>query len=176
MKPNRWVIIPAAIAHGLAWVVYVPLAIVLVSWPTQQGRGGEDLKVLATVFMPVALTGLGFLTTVISGRGAERKPVYWVWLALLTVFCGLGIFSLSQIHLPLQIKVVVGLVIGLFPIILLVTTREAISVLLLWIAAVLLLLFCGLAMFSVGIFYVPTALALIASAIIFSFKAKREVA
>lgn len=40
--------------------------------------------------------------------------------------------------------------------------------LLMWATAALLLVFCGLALFSLGIFYLPAALALLASAIIMS--------
>jgi hypothetical protein len=41
---------------------------------------------------------------------------------------------------------------------------------LMWTFAVLLIVFCGLALFSLGIFYLPGALALLASAIIMPLK------
>ena len=44
--------------------------------------------------------------------------------------------------------------------------------LIMWIAAILLVVFCGLGMFSIGMFCLPSALALLAAAIIFSFQPK----
>ncbi|HZA22537.1 MAG TPA: hypothetical protein VFA32_08035 [Dehalococcoidia bacterium] len=48
--------------------------------------------------------------------------------------------------------------------------QKARNQLLVWVLAAMLVVFCGLAMFSLGIFYLPAALALLASAIVISLK------
>ena len=165
VKISPAVSLSSAVAHALAWVVYLPLAIGLVVWPVLRGGHGEDLTVLITMFMPVALTGLGLLAVLINGlQGAYNKSRFLVLAALLLVFCGLGIFSISQVHLPFEFKLAVGSVIGLFSIILMVDAGKLGVALVLWGAGLLLLGFCALAMFSVGIFYLPAALALLIAA------------
>lgn len=155
----------SAIAHALAWAVYLPLAIGLVVWPVLRGGHGEDLVVLITMFMPVELTGLGLLAVLISGlQGAGNRMHFLALGTLLLVFCGLGIFSISQLHLPLEIKLVGGSVIGSFSIILMVDAGKLGVAIVLWGVGLLLLGFCALAMFSVGIFYFPAALVLLIAA------------
>ena len=105
----------SAVAHALAWAVYLPLAIGFVVWPVFRGGHGEDLKVLITMFMPVELTGVGLLAVLINGlQGAWKTSRFLALAALLLVFCGLGIFSISQLHLPLEVKLAAGSVIGSF--------------------------------------------------------------
>ena len=165
VQNSRLVILSSAIAHALAWAVYLPLVIGFVVWPALRGGEGEDLKVLITVLMPVELTGLGLLAVLINGlQGAYNKSRFLALAALLLVFCGLGIFSISQIHLPFELKLAVGSVIGSFSIILLVDAGNLGVALVLWGVGLLLLGFCALAMFSVGIFYLPAALALLIAA------------
>ena len=155
----------SAVAHALAWAVYLPLAIGFVVWPVLRGGHGEDLKVLITMFMPVELTGLGLLAVLINGlQGAWKTSRFLALAALLLVFCGLGVFSISQLHLPLELKLAAGGVIASFSIILIVDAGKLGVALVLWGAGLLLLGFCALAMFSVGIFYLPAALALLIAA------------
>ena len=162
---SQLVIFSSAIAHALALAVYLPLAIRLVVWPSLRGGHGEDLEVLITSFMPVALTGLGLLVVLINGlQGAFNKSHFLALAALLLLFCGLGIFSISQLHLPLELKLAVGSVIGSFSIILIVDAGNLGMAIVLWGVGFLLLGFCALAMLSVGIFYLPAALALLVAA------------
>ena len=105
VQTSRLVILSSAISNALAWVVYLPLAIGLVVWPALQGGRSEDLKVLITLFMPVTLTGLGLLAVLINGlQGAWKTSRFLALAALLLMFCGLGVFSISQLHLPLELK------------------------------------------------------------------------
>ena len=163
---SRLVILSSTVSHALAWAVYLPLAVGLAVWPALQGGLGEEQKVLViTLFMPVALTGLGLLVVLINGlQGACNKSPFLALAALLLVFCGLGIFSISQLHLPLELKLAAGIVIGSFSIILVVDAGNLGVALSLWGVGLLLLGFCVLAMFSVGIFYLPAALALLVAA------------
>ncbi len=52
-----WIL--AIVAHVLAWVAYLPLAVGLVIWPYLQGDRGEEFGILIAVFVPVALTRSG---------------------------------------------------------------------------------------------------------------------
>ena len=61
-----WIL--AIVAHVLAWVVYLPVAVGLVLWPYLQGERGENVGVLATLLLPVALTGLALLTVLVLQR------------------------------------------------------------------------------------------------------------
>lgn len=53
--------------------------------------------------------------------------------------------------------------------------RNTISKFLMGASAVLLMAFCGLAMFTIGMFYLPAAVALAASAVIMSVRATPEL-
>ena len=108
-----WIL--AIIAHVLAWVAYLPLAVGLVLWPYLQGESGEEYGVLIAVFVPVALTGLALLTVLGVRRsggfpllafGARVAPL------LLFIIAGLAIYTVSQFYLPWEAKVVIGLAIG----------------------------------------------------------------
>ena len=54
--------------------------------------------------------------------------------------------------------------------------RNTRSKLLLWASAAPLIVFCGLAMFSIGMFYLPAAVALIVSAVIMSGRTRPKLA
>jgi len=96
-------------------MVYLPVAVGSVVWPYLLGGRGEDFKVLATVFLPVALTGLALLTVLTSRRNggisllAARTRVVPM---LLVLMAGLGIYSVSQVHLPVGAKLIVGAAVG----------------------------------------------------------------
>ena len=162
---NKVMLISSAVSHALAWIVYLVVTFSLVIWPAWQHGDGEDLRVLATVFMPVALTGLGLLTVLDQGRLAVGQPMLIISAALLTVFCGLAILSIALIHLPVSAKVTIGLIVGFYPIILTLGVGRGGRSLLLGITVALLLGFSALAAFSVGIFFLPAALAMLVAAV-----------
>ncbi len=163
-----WIL--AVVAHVLAWLVYLPVAVGMVVWPYLQGERGEDFKVLATVFLPVALTGLALLTVLTSRRGqgvfllAARARVVPL---LLVLMAGLGIYAISQVYLPVGAKLIIGAAIAGIALGPVLTAGKMGRVLALW-AALLLLGFCGLAAFSVGFLFLPAAFALLSLATVFS--------
>ena len=165
-----WIL--AIVAHVLAWVAYLPVAVGLVIWPFLRGGHGEDFKVLATLFVPVALTGLALLTVLAARRNrdisllAARVSVVPI---LLVLMAGLAIYAVSQVHLPVWAKLIIGSAIAMMALGPLLTPRKIGRVLALWVVAILLLGFCGLALFSVGILFLPAAVALLALAAVFSF-------
>ncbi len=169
-KRATWIL--GIAAHVLAWVAYLPLAVGLVLWPYLRGGRGEDFTVLATVFLPVALTGLAFLS-LLSGRRsagvsflADRER----FVSLLAVLmAGLAIYSISQVHLPWGPKVVIGVAIGGVALGPLLNAGKIGRVAALWVAALLLLGFCALGLASVGILFLPAALTSLALAAVFSF-------
>ena len=175
MKFNRPAVKLSAAAHLLAWVAYLPIVIGIVLWPVLQGEYGIEFKVLVTVFTPVSLTGLGFLTIVNNIQRAEGKPVSSSLVVLLIIFCALGIFAVSQFHLPLQIRLLLGIAIGSFSIISITDLGDVGSVFFLLFASFLSLGFCALSMFSVGAFFAPSALALLGSTIIFALQSRRGI-
>ena len=162
---NQVMLISGAISHALAWIVYLVVAFGLVLWPAWQGSDGEDLRVLATVFAPVALSGLGWLTILVRGRRADGKLMSVISAVLLTVFCGLAILSVVLIHLPVSAKLTIGLIVGFYPIILTLGVGRGGRSLLLGIMVALLLGFSALAIFSVGIFFLPAALAMLVATV-----------
>ena len=115
---NQVMLISGAVSHALAWIVYLVVTFGLVLWPAWQDGDGEDLRLLATVFAPVALTGLGLLTVLDQGRLADSKPVMIIYAVLLTLFCGLAILSIVLIHLPVSVKLTIGLIVGFYPVVL----------------------------------------------------------
>ena len=165
-----WIL--AIAAHVLAWVAYLPLAVGLVLWPYLRGGRGEDFTVLATVFLPVALTGLALLTVLAARRNREfsilaaRERVFPILLALMA---GLAIYAFSQVYLPVWVKLVIGVVIGGLALGALLTAGKTGRALTLWVAALLLLGFCALGLASVGILFLPAALTSLALAAVFSF-------
>ena len=162
---NRVVLISSAVSHALAWIVYLVVVFGLVIWPAWQSGNGEDSRVLATVFGPVALSGLGWLTVLVHGRWAGGKPMSIVFAVLLTVFCSLAILSVIFIYLPASAKLGVGIIVGFYPIILTLGVGQRSRSFLLGITAISLLGFSVLAIFSVGIFFLPTALAMMVAAL-----------
>ena len=160
---NQVMLISGAVSHALAWIVYLVVAFGLVLWPAWQGGDGEDLRVLATVFAPVALSGLGWLT--VRGRRADGGLMSVVSAVLLTLFGGLAILSVVLIHLPVPAKLTIGLIVGFYPIILTLGVGRGGRSLLLGIVVTLLLGFSALAIFSVGIFFLPATVAMLVAAV-----------
>ena len=158
-------LISGAVSHALAWIVYLVVTFLLVLWPAWRDGDGEDLRVLATVFAPVALSGLGLLIVLGQGRQADSKPVSIISAVLLTLFCGLAILSIAWIHLPVSVKLTIGLIVGFYPIILALGVGRSGRSFLLGITMALLLGFCALAIFSVGIFFLPAALAMLVATV-----------
>ena len=159
---NQVVLISSAVSHALAWMAYLVVTFGLVLWPTWHDGDGEDLRVLATVLAPVAISGLGLLTVLDQGRLASSKPTSIISAALLILFCGLAILSIILIHLPLWVELTIGLIVGSYPIVLALGVGRS---LLLGIAMALLLGFSALAIFSVGIFFLPAVLAMLAATV-----------
>ena len=162
---NRVMLISSAVSHALALIVYLVAAFGFVLWPAWQDGDGEDFRVLATVFMPVALSGLGLLTVLEQGRLADGRPMSIISPVLLTAFCSLAILSIVLIHLPVSAKLTIGLIVGFYPIFLTLGVGRAGRSLLLGVTVVLLLGFCALAIFSVGILFLPAALAMLVATV-----------
>ena len=127
---------------------------------TNMKREAEDIE-SATVFAPVALSGLGLLTVLDQGRLVDSNPMSIIFAVLLTLFCGLAIFSIVLIHLPGSVKLTIGLIVGFYPIILTLGVGRGGRSLLLGITMALLLGFSAIAIHSVGIFFLPAALAML---------------
>ena len=165
-----WIL--AIVAHILAWVAYLPVAIGLVLRPYLKGERGEDSGVLATVFVPVALTGFALLTVLAARRNrnlsllAASEKVVPILLALMA---GLAIYAFSRVYLPVWAKLIIGSAIAGIALGPLLTAGKIGRALALWVAAILLLGFCVLALFSVGILFLPAALVSLSLAIVFSF-------
>ena len=162
---NQVMLISVAVSHALAWTAYLVVTFGLVLWPAWQGGDGEDLRVLATVFAPVAISGLGLLTVLDQGQLADSKPVSIISAVLLTFFCGLAILFIVLMHLPVPVKLTFGLIVGFYPVILTLGVGRGGRSLLLGITVALLLGFNALAIFSVGIFFLPAALAMLAATV-----------
>ena len=165
-----WIL--AIVAHVLAWVAYLPMAVGLVIWPYLQEGRGEDFIVLATVFAPVALTCLTLLMVLSSRRStgnsvrSARERIIPILLALMA---GLAIYAISQVYLPVWARVIIGTAIAGIALGPLLTGGRAGRVLALWATALLMLGFCALTVVSVGILFLPAALASLALATVFSF-------
>ena len=99
---------------------------------------------LATVFLPVALTGLALLTVLTSrtNRGISLLAARGAKLVIVAVIAGLALATVLTVG---KIERVVAL----------------------WVAALLLLGFCVLAVFSVGFLFLPAAFALLSLATVF---------
>ena len=164
-KINQVMLISCVVSHAMAWVVYLVVVFGLVLWPALRDGDGDDLIVLATVFFPVALSGLGWLTVLTQGRQAGGKARSSTLAGLLLVFCALAILSIVFIHLPTLVKLAIGVIIGFYPVVLALDVRWGGRSLLLGITAFLLLGFSALAGFSVGVFFLPTVLAMLVAAL-----------
>ena len=162
---NQVMLISSAVSHALAWIAYLVVTFGLVLWTAWQDGDGEDLRVLITVFAPVALTGFSLLTVLDQGRLADSKPVSIISAVLLTLFCGLAILSIVLIHLPVSVKLPIGLIVGFYAIVLTLGVGRGGRSLLLWIPMALLLGFSALAIHSVGIFFLPAALAMLVATV-----------
>ena len=97
---------------------------------------------------------------------AARERVFPILLALMA---GLAIYAFSQVYLPVWVKLVIGAVIGGLAFGALLAAGKTGRALTLWVAALLLLGFCALAIASVGILFLPAALVSLSLAIVFSF-------
>ena len=71
---NQVMLISSTVSHALAWIAYLVVTFGLVVWPAWQDGDGQDLIVLATVFAPVALSGLGLLTVLDPGPTGRQQP------------------------------------------------------------------------------------------------------
>ena len=162
---SQVMLISSAVSHGLAWIAYLVVTFGLVVWPAWQDGESEDLRVLATVFAPVALSGLGLLTVLDQGRLADSKPVSIISAVLVTLFFGLAILFVVLIHLPVSVKLTIGLIVGCYPIIMTLGVGGAGRSLLLGITMALLLGFSALAIYSVGIFFLPPVLAMLVATV-----------
>ena len=167
---TTWIL--AIAAHVLAWVVYLPVSAGLVVWPYLLGGRGEEFIVLATVSLPVTLTGLALLTVLTNTRnvGISLSSVRTLIVPILLVLTvGLGIYSVGQVYLPVGAKLLIGAAIagiGLGPLPMIGKIGQAVA---LWAAAILLLGFCVLAAFSVGFLFLPAGFASLSLAAVFSF-------
>ncbi|MCH7621224.1 MAG: hypothetical protein IH870_04930 [Chloroflexi bacterium] len=99
---------------------------------------------LATVFLPVALTGLALLTVLTSrsNRGISLLAARGGKLIIVAVIAGIALATVLAVG---KIERVVAL----------------------WVAALLLLGLCVLAGFSVGFLFLPAAFALLSLATVF---------
>jgi hypothetical protein len=114
-----------------------------------------------TLLMPVMLTGLAFLGLLtVRLRQAHTYP--FVGLALVSVLavCLIGSYSIWQFHLPMLIKLIVSLLIGSLATVVLFDFGEAGTRFLLLVSAILMSGFCLVAIASVGMLFVPSAIAL----------------
>ena len=116
------------------------------SFGALSGPGGPVLDVPLEVFL----------------RG---QPMSIVSAVLLTLFSGLAILSIVLIHLPVPVKLTIGLIVGFYPIILTLGFGRGGRSLLLGIATALLLGSSALAILSVGIFFLPAALAMLVATV-----------
>ncbi len=146
--PNRSAIVAATIAHALAWAAFLWLAF----WPySYQG-------VSVTPANSAYVDGLGYVDEFGAPTGEEvvRTSASFIEVN------GLGVI------IPLLVPVAL--------------TALALLVLLTWKGGrvraplilggltIALLVFCGLGYFSLGILYLPAALALLTAAVIFSLR------
>lgn len=112
MKARDPVFIAAALAHVLAWAASIWLAVgpsyqVVTGTPEGQVRTtktlieANGLWVISLLLVPVALTGLSFLTaSFIGNKGASGRVLLWFWAVLLLGGCFLAIWSIGLFYLP----------------------------------------------------------------------------
>jgi hypothetical protein len=148
---HRSAIVLAALAHALAWIVFL----FLVFWPLYQGS-------VTTAVPAVAPDGIG-IPPVAAAPGVSSQEVRFSE-SILEV-------NGPVVLIPLAVPVLLtaaGLLVAL------IARGRWTRLALVLAAAVLLLGFCVLTGFSIGLFYLPAALALLASAIIFSTTRRRD--
>ena len=88
---------------------------------------------------------------------------------LLALMAGLAIYAFSQFYLPVWVKLVIGVAIGGVALVPVFIGGKIGRSVVLWVAALLLLGFCVLTGFSVGVFFLPSALLSLSLATVFSF-------
>jgi hypothetical protein len=115
------------------------------------------------VFWPSFYQGTRVTPVGPDGSGGEVVPVS------ASIIEGNGLGVLVPLLVPVALTAV-GLLNALTG-----DRRNTRSKLLLWASAAPLIVFCGLAMFSIGMFYLPAAVALIVSAVIMSVGATPKV-
>lgn len=146
----------SALSHALAWAAYLGLYVGLLQ--------DEDLAARLALLFPVAFSGVAFLWLLDLHFRKTSHPMASVAVeSLVVVAAGFGISVVWQFHLPLEAKVAVALVVGgMASALLLAAVRPV-----LWICALLLVFFCLLGALSVGIFFLPAAVALLIAAAVF---------
>lgn len=133
MKRCDAAVISTAVAHALAWVVALWLAVgpvyqgvsvtpvpvtpgSVASEPTRATAsliGVNGMRVLPLLLAPVVLTALALLVVLLTDAGqARRKVLLWVSAILLLGFCAVGIFSIGLFYMPAAVALVVSAVLG----------------------------------------------------------------
>jgi hypothetical protein len=153
VKFNRAVVISSAVAHGLAWAAFLWLAF----WPSFYT--GTTATPTLTPFNPNGTGGEAapFPTPINpDSTGGEAVRVS------ASIIEGNGLGVLVPMLVPVALTAI-GLLNALTR-----DRRNTISKFLMWASAVLLIVFCGMAMFTIGMFYLPAAVALLVAAVIMS--------
>ena len=150
----------SALSHTLAWAAYLGLYVGLLR--------DEDVAARLAVLAPVAFSGVAFfwLLTVYL-RHTSHTVGSVALVGMVASAAGFGVSVVWQFHLPLEAKVAVALVVGGMVSPILLGKEEAVVRPVLWICAVLLVFFCLLGAFSVEIFFLPAAVALLIAAAVF---------
>ena len=151
MIVHRSAIIPAAVAHLAAWIAFMFLLL----WPIYQGSVTSEVPALesdGTGRPPVALAPDASSQEVRLSESILEVNGPWVLI-------------------PLSVPVVLTAA-GLLAALIARGRRTRLA--LLWLTAVLLLGFCVLTGFSIGMFSLPAGLVLLAAAIILSVNGRRD--
>ena len=119
--------------------------------------------------MPVALTGLALLMVLAARRNRDIPSLAASERVVLILLAGLAIYAFSQVYLPVWAKFIMGSAVAGIALEPLLISIKVGRMLALWVTSLLLLGFCALALFSVGILFLPAAVALLALATVFSF-------
>lgn len=101
MRVERSALIAAAIAHVLAWAMFLWIVIGQCVDQCAFFLVGNGLWFLTAMFIPVVLTGLALITLLtwtVSRLGA--KFVLGILAVLLLAFCGMGYLSYGWAYLP----------------------------------------------------------------------------
>ena len=88
-------------AHGLAWVVSVGFAVLVLP--------AGDIDAAPALAAPVALTGLALLSIrYLDGRRYIRKTLLFIFACALFGFCWVGILSVGLFYSPAAIALLLG--------------------------------------------------------------------